>query len=44
MARIAFEDAMTAPVIDIPVMAQRQIHMNRKVHETMEVPQLQSPD
>ena len=30
--------------VDIPVVAQRQAHLNRNVQETIEVPQLQSPD
>ena len=30
--------------VDTPVLAQRQIHMNRNVHDTMEIQQLQHTD
>ena len=45
--RAAFEGAISQfidKVVDISVVAQRRIHMNRNVHETMEIRQLQHTD
>ena len=39
MARVAFEDAITAPVIDIPAVTQ-QIPIDQIVQKTIEIPQL----
>ena len=39
MARVAFEDAITAPVIDIPAVTQ-QIAIDQIVQKTIEIPQL----
>ena len=39
MARVAFEDAITAPVIDIPAVTQ-QIPIDQIVQKTTEIPQL----
>ena len=39
MARVAFEDATTAPVIDIPAVTQ-QIAIDQIVQKTTEIPQL----
>ena len=40
VARLQFTDK----VVDIPVVAQRQIHANRNVQKTIEIPQLQDAD
>ena len=47
MTRAAFEGAISQfidKVVDISVVAQRRIHMNRHIHETMEIPQSQHTD
>ena len=43
MARVAFEDAITAPVIDIPAVTQ-QILIAQIVQKTIEIPQLHCID
>ena len=45
--RAAFEGTISqfiVNVVDISVVAQRRIHMNPNVHETIEIPQLQHID